>query len=72
VAAALKMAALMASKSPLAAQSTKEILNYSRDHTVQEGLRYTAVWNSAALQTEDVAAAMLSGMQKRTPTFEKL
>ncbi|CAL5867943.1 uncharacterized protein PFLUO_LOCUS2166 [Penicillium psychrofluorescens] len=72
VSAALKMAALMASKSPLAMQSTKEILNYSRDHTVEEGLRYTAVWNSAALQSKDVSAAMLSGLQKRTPTFEKL
>lgn len=69
---ALKLAALMASKSPVAAQGTKEILNWSRDHSVQDGLRYTAVWNSAALQTKDVSSALLSGIQKRTPTFEKL
>ena len=36
------------------------------------GLRYTAVWNSAALQTSDVQSALLSGIQKRKPTFEKL
>jgi delta(3,5)-delta(2,4)-dienoyl-CoA isomerase len=30
------------------------------------------VWNSAALQTQDVASALLSGIQKRKPTFEKL
>lgn len=72
VAAALKMAALIASKSPVAVQGTKEILNYSRDHTVQDGLRYTGVWNSAALQSSDVSAALLSGIQKRKPTFEKL
>jgi delta(3,5)-delta(2,4)-dienoyl-CoA isomerase len=72
VAAALKLATLMASKSPVAVQGTKEILNYSRDHSVQDGLRYTSVWNSAALQTQDVSAALLSGLQKRAPTFEKL
>jgi delta(3,5)-delta(2,4)-dienoyl-CoA isomerase len=72
IVAALKLASVMASKSPVAVQGTKEILNYSRDHSVQDGLRYTSVWNSAALQTQDVSAALLSGLQKRTPTFEKL
>lgn len=72
IAAALKLAALMATKSPIAVQGTKEILNYSRDHSVQDGLRYTGVWNSAALQTQDVSTALLSGLQKRVPTFEKL
>lgn len=70
--AALATAGLMAKKSPVAVQGTKELLNWSRDHSVQDGLRYTAVWNSAALQTNDVPAALMSGLQKRTPTFEKL
>ncbi|KAL4762412.1 enoyl-CoA hydratase/isomerase family protein [Aspergillus foveolatus] len=69
---AIELAALIASKSPVAVQGTKELLNWSRDHTVQDGLRYTAVWNSAALQTSDVQSALLSGIQKRKPTFEKL
>lgn len=72
ITAALKMASLIASKSPVAVQGTKEVLNFSRDHSVQDGLRYVGVWNSAALQTKDVTAALLSGLQKRTPTFEKL
>ncbi|KAL5354977.1 ClpP/crotonase-like domain-containing protein [Aspergillus floccosus] len=72
VSAAVELGALMASKSPVAVQGTKEILNWSRDHSVQDGLRYTTVWNSAALQTQDVASALLSGIQKRKPTFEKL
>ncbi|OXV08703.1 hypothetical protein Egran_03535 [Elaphomyces granulatus] len=54
IAAAIGMAAVMASKSPVAVQGTKELLNWSRDHSVQDGLRYTAVWNSAALQTADI------------------
>ncbi|GKZ23761.1 hypothetical protein AbraIFM66951_000585 [Aspergillus brasiliensis] len=69
---ALDLAGLIATKSPVAVQGTKELLNYSRDHTVAEGLRYTTVWNSAMLQTNDVTAALLSGIQKRKPTFEKL
>lgn len=72
IAAALELAKLMASKSPVAVQGTKELLNWSRDHSVQDGLRYTGVWNSASLQTKDVQAALFSGLQKRTPTFEKL
>jgi delta(3,5)-delta(2,4)-dienoyl-CoA isomerase len=35
-------------------------------------LRYTGVWNAAALQTNDVAAALMSGLKKTKPTFEKL
>ena len=72
IAAALNMATLVASKSPVAVQGTKEVLNFSRDHSVQDGLRYVRVWNGAALQTKDVSTALLSGLQKRTPTFEKL
>lgn len=72
VRAAIEHASLIASKSPIAVQGTKELLNWSRDHTVQDGLRYTTVWNSAALQTGDVQTALLSGIQKRKPTFEKL
>jgi delta(3,5)-delta(2,4)-dienoyl-CoA isomerase len=51
---------------------TKEILNYSRDKSIVDGLNYTAVWNAAMLQTQDVKDAMLSGLQKRTPKFAKL
>ncbi|KAI9806720.1 MAG: hypothetical protein M1825_006177 [Sarcosagium campestre] len=69
---ALKTAVLLASKSPVAVQGTKELLNYSRDHSVEEGLRYTAVWNAAMLQTDDVQEAMQAGLLKKTPRFEKL
>ena len=33
----IKWAELVASKSPVAVQGTKELLNWSRDHTVQDG-----------------------------------
>jgi len=72
VAQGIELARLIASKSPVAVQGTKEIINYSRDRTVAEGLKYTAVWNAAMLQTQDMKDAMLSGLQKKTPTFSKL
>lgn len=37
VRAAIEHAGLMTSKSPIAVQGTKELLNWSRDHTVQDG-----------------------------------
>ncbi|KAH8796667.1 ClpP/crotonase-like domain-containing protein [Hyaloscypha finlandica] len=70
--AALKMAELLVTKSPIAVQGTKELLNHARDHTVADSLRYTGVWNSAAIQTSDVERAMLSGLKKTKPRFEKL
>ncbi|TKA72705.1 hypothetical protein B0A49_04799 [Cryomyces minteri] len=69
---AVEIASLIGSKSPVAVQGTKEVLNYSRDHSVNEGLNYVAVWNSAMLQTQDVKDAMTAGLQKRTPKFSKL
>ncbi|KAJ9141795.1 hypothetical protein NKR23_g7767 [Pleurostoma richardsiae] len=72
VAAAVETAAAIAAKSPVAVQGTKELLNHARDHSVEESLRYTAVWNSANLQTDDVQAALLSGLRKTKPRFEKL
>jgi delta(3,5)-delta(2,4)-dienoyl-CoA isomerase len=69
---ALKLATTIAAKSPVAVVGTKELLNYSRDRTVADGLHYTAIWNMAMLQTDDVKEAMLSGMQKRKVTFSKL
>ncbi|KAI9631976.1 ClpP/crotonase-like domain-containing protein [Dioszegia hungarica] len=45
VASALEMAKLIAEKSPVAAVSTKHLMNHARDHTVRDGLEYTAAWN---------------------------
>ncbi|KAK4981610.1 hypothetical protein LTR66_009854 [Elasticomyces elasticus] len=69
---AVGMARVIGRKSPVAVQGTKEVINYSRGRTVEEGLNYVAVWNAAMLQTKDVKDAMLAGLQKRKPTFEKL
>ncbi|KAI4113724.1 MAG: hypothetical protein LQ345_005355 [Seirophora villosa] len=68
----LRWAGTVAEKSPVAVQGTKELLNWSRDRGVEDGLRYTAVWNSAALQTGDTGAAMRAQMKRGKARFEKL
>ncbi|KAK1593293.1 enoyl-CoA hydratase/isomerase [Colletotrichum navitas] len=72
VEAGLKLAGFIAGKSPVAVQGTKELLNHARDHSVEENLRYTTVWNSAMLQSSDFQTALMSGLSKTKPTFEKL
>ena len=106
---AVRWAGEVARKSPVAVQGTKELLNWSRDHAVQDGvsyplaihsfarhlyplgiikvikltspppfflvyigLRYTSVWNSAMVQTADVAAAVAARRGKKNPRFAKL
>ncbi|KAM0485278.1 hypothetical protein ACHAPE_001293 [Trichoderma viride] len=72
VQAAIDMATFIASKSPVAVQGTKELLNHARDHSTADALRYTQLWNSAALQGADFPAAMMSVLKKQKPTFAKL
>lgn len=64
------IAANIASKSPLAIRGSKEMLLYSRDHSVQEGLNYVATWNSAMLSAQDLREGMLAQMEKRAASYE--
>ncbi|KAI1608942.1 ClpP/crotonase-like domain-containing protein [Exophiala viscosa] len=68
----LSFAQYIAGKSPVAVQGTKAILDAAWGRTVEDNLNYTAVWNAGMLQSTDVQRAMLSGLRKKTPTFEKL
>ncbi|TMS34999.1 hypothetical protein L596_002486 [Steinernema carpocapsae] len=70
---AIKFAALLAQKSPIAMQGTKVNLNYSRDHTVKESMEYTALWNQSQLLTEDIPKSVMAVMSKDDlPAFAKL
>jgi len=66
------IAALIASKSPVAVQGTKVSLVYSRDHSVREGLDHVANWNQCMLQSDDVMKAAMASMSKEKATFSKL
>lgn len=48
-------------KSPIAVLGTKHLLNYSRDHSVEEGLEYTKIWYGSRLfsYTDNVLTYLL-------------
>ena len=66
----LNTAAGIAAKSPLTIRGIKDTLNYSRDHSVAEGLAYVAAKNAAVLFSSDLAEAMSAAIQKRKAEFE--
>ncbi|XP_044752743.1 delta(3,5)-Delta(2,4)-dienoyl-CoA isomerase, mitochondrial [Coccinella septempunctata] len=69
----LSIAEVIASKSPVAVQLTKENLVYSRDHTVQEGLDHIASLNQMALQSEDfINATVAAATKDKNVVFAKL
>jgi len=69
---ALSVAHEIADKAPLAVTGAKEILNYNRDHTVEESLNYTALWNSAMNFSDDMMEAFKSKTEKRDSDFQGL
>lgn len=63
------MAALIASKSPLAVRGSKEMITYARDHSVADGLNYIATWNAAMLLSTDLEEALAAQREKRNAQF---
>ena len=64
------IARTIATKAPLAVRGTKEMLLYSRDHTVAEGLNYIATWNSGMMSQADLQAGMQAQMTKTQAVYE--
>jgi enoyl-CoA hydratase len=64
------IAANIASKSPLAVRGSKEMLLFSRDHSVQEGLNYIATWNAGMLSAADLREGMTAQMEKRAASYD--
>ena len=64
------IAKAIASKSPLAIRGTKEMVLYSRDHSVSEGLNYIATWNSGMMSQVDMQAGIRAQMNKTQAAYE--
>lgn len=71
-AAVQEIARQIAAKSPLAVTGSKEMINFTRDHTVADGLNYIATWNAGMLITEDMVEALGALKGKRPPVFKNL
>ena len=70
--AVLGIAGEIASKSPLAVWGAKEALAYARDHSVAEGLRQIALWQTGALHSADIVESLTATKDRRPPAYADL
>ncbi|KAJ8681516.1 hypothetical protein QAD02_017308 [Eretmocerus hayati] len=70
---AVDCAKKIAEKSPVAVQGSKLSLNYSREHSVEDGLNHIRMRNQVMFQSEDfINAASALATKGSPPTFSKL
>ena len=72
VSGVLDIAREIASKSPLAVWGSKEMLNYSRDHSVADGLNHIATWQTGMFQPGDMVESMMAKAEGRDPVYPDL
>jgi enoyl-CoA hydratase len=72
VAAALRMAAEIATKSPLAIAGSKAMITYARDHSTADCLDYVGVWNAAMLSGAHMQEAFKAKAEKRDADYPDL
>jgi enoyl-CoA hydratase len=72
IAGVLAVAKEIAARSPLAVHGSKEMLNYARDHSVEDSLRYMAAWQSGMFHPADMFESFVAKSEKREPAFEDL
>lgn len=68
----LAIARQIAAHSPLAVTGCKEMLNYSRDHSVADSLKYMATWQAGMFRAQDMMKTFQAKACKQTPEFEAL
>lgn len=68
----MKIARKIAMHSPMAVAGCKEMINYTRDHSVADSLNYMATWQSGMFQMPDIQEAMSAQKEKRLPEYEEL
>lgn len=67
-----EVARRIARHSPLAIWGTKEMLNYSRDHSVEDGLKHIAGWQTGMFQPTDMLEEFAAKDAKRDPVFDEI
>ena len=72
LAAVMDIAREIASKSPLAIWGTKEMVNFTRDHSVSDALNYIATWQTGMFQPADMTESFAAKSDKRDPDFDDL
>ena len=70
--AVMAIAAKIASNSPLAVSGCKEMINYSRDHSMADSLNYMATWQGGMIQMADIKESMAAGQEQRLADYDEL
>ncbi len=70
LAGVMNVAAQIAKNSPLAVAGCKEMINFTRDHTVQDSLKYMATWQSGMFRPNDMMKSFAAKAQKQQPEFD--
>ncbi len=68
----MAIAAKIAANSPLAVSGCKEMLNYSRDHSVDDSLKYMATWQSGMFRPEDMLKTFQAKAQQQLAEYPPL
>jgi len=68
----LAIAAQIAANSPLAVTGCKEMLNFSRDHSVEDSLKYMATWQAGMFRPTDMMKTFQAKAQKQAPAYDDL
>ncbi|EAT12904.1 crotonase/enoyl-CoA hydratase family protein [Bermanella marisrubri] len=66
----MAIAASIAKNSPLAVVGCKEMLNYSRDHSVEDSLKYMATWQSGMFRPNDMMKTFAAKSTKTQAEFD--
>lgn len=72
LAGVLDIARQMAAQSPLAVTGCKTMLNYARDHSVNDSLEYMATWQAGMFQPTDLQESLAAKQQKRATAYAPL
>ena len=68
----MEIAAQIAANSPLAVTGCKEMLNYSRDHSVADSLKYMATWQAGMFRPNDMMKTFQAKATKTQPEYDEL
>jgi enoyl-CoA hydratase len=72
LAGVMEIATQIAVNSPLAVTGCKEMLNYSRDHTVADSLNYMATWQAGMFRPNDMMKTFQAKAMKTQAQYEDL
>ena len=68
----MAVAQQIAEQSPMAVTGCKEMINFSRDHSVEDSLKYMATWQSGMFRPNDMMKSFAASAQKTTADFEPI